>query len=211
MVSPGGSHGWIAQGFAAGFRGTLLVLAFLVAAAVARPADDWPVPRGPSREPVPYRYDVAVWKKVPRKFIEDTPACVLYAGTNFLVDQDGTIENVIHEITRLNGRKGIESLGEFHHISYNPAYEKLILHEIRVHKADGRSTDIDPEHVHLRDIGTDYQVYEQGKQLVISFPNLEVGDVIEVKWTVRGQEPRARGPVFHALQLRRRFLPGDPR
>src|SRR4051812_31839018 len=65
-------------------------------------AEDWPVPRGPSREPVVYRYDPAVWAKVPRDFLDDAPACVLYAGNTSLVEPDGTIENIVHEITRLN-------------------------------------------------------------------------------------------------------------
>ena len=39
------------------------------------------------------------------------------------------------------------------------------------------------------DVSTDFQVYNPDKQLVISFPSLEVGDVYEVKWTVRGKNP----------------------
>ena len=31
----------------------------------ARAAEAWPVPRGPSREPVPYQYDPTQWSRVP--------------------------------------------------------------------------------------------------------------------------------------------------
>ncbi len=171
-------------------------LALLPAGAAPSSAADWPVARGPSNEPVPYRYDPSAWKNVPREFLEDAPACTLYAGTTYLVDGDGTIENVVHEITRFNGRKGIEALGEFRHISYNPAYEKLTLNDARIHKHGGGDVVIEPKHVQLRDLGTDYQVYQQDKQLIISFPNLEVGDVIEVKWTVRGKNPEHDGQFF---------------
>ncbi|MFN4260571.1 MAG: DUF3857 domain-containing protein, partial [Gemmataceae bacterium] len=43
---------------------------------------------------------------------------------------------------------------------------------------------------------TDYQVYTPGKELVISFPSLEVGDVLDVKWTTRGRNPEHQGHFF---------------
>lgn len=159
--------------------------------------EDWPVPRGPSNEPVVYRYDPAVLKTIPKEFIEDAPACVIYSGMNYLIEGDGTIETVIHDITRFNGRKGIDKLGEYRNIFYTPAYQKLTLNEARVHKPDGRTVPIEPRHVQLRDLATDFQVYDRDKQLIISFPNLEVGDVIEVKWTTRGKNPEYQGRFFN--------------
>src|SRR5262249_20387954 len=101
-----------------------------------------------------------------------------------------------HDITRFNGRKGIDKLGEYRNIFYDPSYQKLTLNEARVHKPDGRVIAIEPRHVQLRDLATDYQVYDHDKQLIISFPNLEVGDVIEVKWTTRGKNPEHQGQLF---------------
>ena len=48
----------------------------------------------------------------------------------------------------------------------------------------------------LRDHNTDFQVYDGFKQLVISFPNLDVGDAVEVKWTLRGREPECQGHFY---------------
>ena len=174
----------------------LLGVALLLGPTSRAAAADWPVPRGPSREPEPYRYDATAWKQVPREFLDDAPACTLYAGLNHLVEADGTAETVTHEVTRFNGRKGIERLGDFHNIRYDPSFQKLTLNEARVHKAGGRAVPIEPAHVQLRDVRSDYQVYDHDKQLVISFPNLEVGDVIEVKWTVRGRNPEYAGQFF---------------
>ena len=50
--------------------------------------------------------------RVPREFLDDSAAVLLYAGNNYLVEKDGTLETVTHEVTRLNGRKGVEKLGE---------------------------------------------------------------------------------------------------
>jgi tetratricopeptide (TPR) repeat protein len=177
---------------------TLLVaLSLLSFVPAARCADvPWPVPRGASHEPAPYRYDPAAWKAVPHDFLDDAPACTLYNGTTHIVEADGTVETITHEVTRFNSRKAVEKLGEYKNIVYTPAYQQLTLHEARVHKPDGRTIDVQPRHAQLRDLTTDYQVYDRDKQLIISFPTLEVGDVIEVKWTVRGKNPEHQGQFF---------------
>ncbi len=177
------------------FARSLPVLIALVLLPAAR-AEDWPVPRGPSHEPVPYRYDPQLIAKLPRAFLEDAPCCMIYSGLTHLVEADGTVESISHEIIRFNGRKGIEKLGEYRSISYDPAYQKVTLNTARVLKADGRTVAIEPRHLQLRDLSTDYQVYDHDKQLVISFPNLEVGDAIEVKWSVRGKNPEYQGQFF---------------
>jgi tetratricopeptide (TPR) repeat protein len=182
----------------------LLALVLLGGLVPAARAEDWPVPRGPSHEPEPYRYDARKPPAVPGDFLDDAIACVLYAGNSYLVEADGTLETVTHEVTRLNGRKGIEKLGEYRNVTYDPAFQKLTLNEARIHKAGGGVVEVQPRHVQLRDVATDFQVYDREKQLVISFPSLEVGDVIEVKWTVRGKNPEHDGQFFT------RYSFGDP-
>ena len=171
-----------------------LLLAF--AAAAGRADDKWPVPVGPSHEPAPFHYDAKLWKDVPKDYLDDAAACILYAGTTYLVEPDGTVETVVHDVTRLNGRKGVEKLGEYRNIAYDPAYEALTLNTAVIHKADGHDAPIEARDVQLRDVATDYQVYDHEKQFIISFPNLEVGDTFEVKWTVRGKNPEHAGHFF---------------
>ncbi|HZY86395.1 MAG TPA: DUF3857 domain-containing protein, partial [Gemmataceae bacterium] len=157
----------------------LLVLGLLWSLTVrASAADALPIARGPSREPSPYRYDPAAVKRLPRAFLDDAAACVLYSGNTHLVGPDGTVETTTHEVTRLNGRKGVDKLGEYHNIVYDPSYQKLTLNTARIHKADGRAVEVRPAHLQLRDVATDYQVYDREKQLIISLPALEVGDVL---------------------------------
>src|SRR5262245_10626174 len=98
-----------------------------------------PVARGPAREPVPYRYEAKQWQQVPRTFLEDGPVCMLYAGTSYLIEADGTEETISHEIIRLNNRRGVELLGQYHKIIYDPSFQKLTLNEARLLKTDGRS------------------------------------------------------------------------
>lgn len=179
----------------------LAFVACLAPTNFGRADDPWPVQRGPSREPAPYRYDARLTPKIPREFLENAPACVLYAATSHRVEPDGTVETTSHEVTRLNGRKGIDNLGEYHHIYYDPHFQKLTLNVARIHKPGGRVVEIEPRHVQLRDVATDYLIYDHSKQLVLSFPNLEVGDVYEVKWTVRGKNPEFAPYFFTRYSL----------
>jgi tetratricopeptide (TPR) repeat protein/transglutaminase-like putative cysteine protease len=158
---------------------------------------DWPVPRGPARTAAPTRYDPAAARDVPADFLDDAPACFLYSGTTHRIEPDGTLETTTFELIRLNGRKGIEQLGQYRTITYVPTYESITLHEARIHKARGGVESVTADHVRLRDVNTDHLIYDPSKQVVISFPGLEVGDVLEVHWTTRGKHPEYQGQNFY--------------
>jgi transglutaminase-like putative cysteine protease/tetratricopeptide (TPR) repeat protein len=178
-------------------RQALLFIALPLLAVPARADEAWPVGRGPSREPDPYTYSARALAAVPRAILDDNVAVILYAGATYRIEPDGTIETTQHELTWLGGRRAIEKLGEFRGLSFTPAHQKATLHVARIHKPGGKVVDVEPRHVHLRDVGTDYQSYDTDKQLIVSFPGLEVGDVLEAKWTVRGKNPEHGGQFFH--------------
>ncbi|MFQ3592710.1 MAG: DUF3857 and transglutaminase domain-containing protein [Gemmataceae bacterium] len=162
------------------------------------------ITRGPSREPDPFRFQFKHVKELPKSLLDEATAIVLYAATTYRLEADGTIETTTHEVTRLNSRTAVEKLGEFRGMRYSPGYEKLTLHTVAIHKVDGSRVEVDNRHMHLRDVGTDYQSYDSDKQLIVSFPGLEVGDVIEAKWTTRGKNPEHDGQFFQ------RYRFGDP-
>src|SRR5262249_25958807 len=81
-------------------------------------------------------------------------------------------------------------------ITYDPSYQKLTLNEARILKKDGRLVAVEPRHAQLRDVSTDYLVYDRDKVLILSLPGLEVGDVFEAKWTVRGKNLEHDGRFF---------------
>ncbi|HEY1378844.1 MAG TPA: DUF3857 domain-containing protein, partial [Gemmataceae bacterium] len=175
---------------------------FVAVLALATPhvraeGQEWPVARGPARAAAPVAFDPAICKRVPAAFLDDAPACVLFSGTTQRLLPDGTVETTTQELTRLNGRKGIDQLGEYKNITYTPSYETVTLHVARVHKAKGGVVEVTPNHLHLRDVNAEHQIYDQSKQLVISFPGLEAGDVMEVHWTVRGKHPEYQGHFFN--------------
>lgn len=176
----------------------VLVVFLLAALAPSARAEgpQWPVSVGPPRSPAPVRYDPAAWNDVPAEFLEDAAACFLYSGTTERLESDGATESTTQEIIRLNRRKGIDQLGEYRTITFAPAYERVTLHAARVHKKNGGVIEVAPRHLQVRDVNTDHQIYDPSKQLVISFPGLEVGDTIEVHWTTRGRHPEHPGQLF---------------
>jgi tetratricopeptide (TPR) repeat protein/transglutaminase-like putative cysteine protease len=176
---------------------SVIGLALLVVSSSRANGPDWPVARGPARAAAPYRFDPTACTALPAGFLDDAAACILYSGTTHRIEADGTVETTTQELIRLNGRKGIDQLGEYRTITFTPAFEKVTLHEARVHKAKGGTETVAPRHVRLRDVNTDHQVYDLSKELVISFPGLEVGDVIEIHWTTRGKHPEYQGQLFY--------------
>jgi tetratricopeptide (TPR) repeat protein len=157
---------------------------------------EWPVPHSPAKASL-CKFDPAACKKLPSGFLDDAPACVLFSGTTHRLLPDGTLESTTQELIRLNGRKGIDQLGEYKTITYSPAYETVVLHEARVHKARGGIEPVAAKHVRVRDVNTDHQIYDPSKEVVISFPGLETGDVMEVHWTTRGKHPEYQGQYFY--------------
>src|SRR5207302_138097 len=143
-------------------------------------------------------------RDLPPEYLNDAAACYLYSGTVQSLAADGVLTSTTMEVIRLNTRRGIDQVGEYRSITFNPSYEKVTLHSARVHKASPdasapgvRIQEIDPRHVQIRDVNTDHQVYDSSKQVVISFPNLDLSDVIEVHWTVRRRQPEFGDQFFY--------------
>src|SRR5437773_1102515 len=158
-----------------------ITLVFLVAIAGRSAALEptWPVERGPAANPPPYVYKPESLRDLPAEYLNDAAACYLYSGTVQSLAADGVLTSTTMEAIRLNTRRGIDQVGEYRSITFNPSYEKVTLHSARVHKASPdasapgvRIQEIDPHHVQIRDVNTDHQVYDSSKQVVISFPNL---------------------------------------
>lgn len=155
---------------------------------------EWPIARAPAETKIKYSADML--RGVPAEYLQDAAACYLYSGTAHTLERDGTLNATTHELVRLNTRRGIDQMGEYQSITFNPSYEKVVLHNARVHKTNGAITEVAARHVHIRDTNTDHQVYDACKQVMVSFPDLEIGDVIDVCWTVSGRHPEFQDQFF---------------
>jgi transglutaminase-like putative cysteine protease len=164
----------------------------LIQPAVPVDSAAWPVARGPASYPLSAQFDPKMLAEAPPEFFEDYSACTLYRGSTYLVASDGTVEAIHHFLYRLNNRAAVEQDGEWP-LEFDPTFERLTLNVARVHAADGATRELRPEDVQVRDNNTDYQVYDQFKQAVLSFPGLKVGDVIELAFTTVGRDPSQEG------------------
>jgi tetratricopeptide (TPR) repeat protein len=141
-----------------------------------------PVPWGESREAQPYVYDAAVLERIPKAFLADHVCCYLLVKDDYRLDPEGYIQATHHYVARVNLRSGIGSMGDWP-LPFDSTCETVMLNAARLHKPDGRVVDVAPEDIHVRDENTDYLNYDLTKNVVVSFSNLETGDVVEVKYT----------------------------
>ena len=112
----------------------------------------------------------------------------LYSGLTALVSDDGVVEDIHHSLVKLNNAAAVEEQGECRFF-YEPDFQTITLNEARVHTARGTVVEVRPEHVQVRDANTDYQIYANTREVIVSFPGLGVGDVIELQWTTKGRDP----------------------
>lgn len=165
----------------------LLLLALLLNLARAQDAPR-PVRRAPASIPKAVEYRPALLRDVPLDWWDEYPAVCLYSSLTALVSEDGDVEEIHHSLVKLNNAAAVEEQGECRFF-YEPDFQTITLNEARVHTARGTVVEVRPEHVQVRDSSTDYQVYANTREVIVSFPGLGVGDVIELQWTTKGRDP----------------------
>jgi hypothetical protein len=155
----------------------------------------WPIRWEVESEPASCRstYDPAQGKDVPANFREG-PACFLLRNVTYLLEHNGPGRVITHEVIRCNDWWGVDSFRQHREIVWEDD-DAIALHLARAHKAGGGTVEVRPEHLHVlrpgalrtreRDLGEN--IILPVKQLLLFFPNLEPGDVIEVKWSRSGK------------------------
>jgi hypothetical protein len=179
--------------------GSALAVSLTAAAAGATgESAQWPVPRGPSREPDPVVYNAELLAKVPEELLTEHEACYLVGRDVHEVLPDGKVRITHHFIARVNARSALESLGDWP-LWFDASCEQATLNEARIHKPDGRTIEVAPEDVHLRDENTDYFQFDEFKNIIVSFSQLAVGDVVEVKYTRVLTDPQFTNQYFSSF------------
>jgi Domain of Unknown Function with PDB structure (DUF3857)/Transglutaminase-like superfamily len=169
---------------------SLAWVAVLFVVAPISAEERWPVKRGPSPEPLPYRYQPGDLHQIPSEFLERDDGCIVYLADVRLIQvrpgEPGALGDwVHHRVIRCNRPAAFFQVGEFRDIRFDPDVESLTLNEAAVHKPDGSVLEVRPDQVRVRDVNTDFLKYRDTKMVIVSLSGLEAGDVIDVKWTVR--------------------------
>lgn len=195
--------GFLSVGLGGIPRLTLLICsAILPGLARPLPAEDATpmVVREPSAEIDPVVYDPAMAQQAPADVLEEYSACYLLNREVHQLSSDGRVSVTQHLIARINSRDALEATGDWP-LWFDPYSESIVLHVARVHKANGQVVDVPKEDLHFRDENTDFQVFDVYKYLVVSFSQLAVGDVVELKYSRRQSAAQYGGQLFGRTEL----------
>jgi hypothetical protein len=157
--------------------------------------------RGPAPAWAPLPENPQDASRVPAEWLEEHGAIFLHNSTRLLLSPDGTTTTTSTQILRLLGRKAISTLGDHRDIVFDPSYETCVLHHAFVVGGNGQRRELESRHCQVRDMVTDYAVYQNDKQAILSFPGLQVGDTVVVQWSTTGKNPEYQGQCFGRFSL----------
>jgi len=91
---------------------------------------------------------------------------------------------------RVDNQEGLSNLGQFS-LNYDPSYEELILHFVRIRRQGTVISEMDKIQIQVlqREASMEYLMYDGSKNLHIIVPDLRVGDILEYAYTTRGSNP----------------------
>lgn len=117
-----------------------------------------------------------------------------------------TQERFIHIAEKFLSTSGVEANSRLS-FSFDPAYQKLILHKIVIHRGRDVMDQLDPSKIRViqqeRDL--DRLIYNGAKTAVLFLEDVRVGDWVEYSYTIRGRNPRENPHFYDAMQLRWAF------
>ena len=117
-----------------------------------------------------------------------------------LVDQQGNLEpraSFYHEARRITSESGVQN-GSAITVSFDPSYQKLIFHFIRIIRGDTAAERLDRSQVKVfqRERDLEAFLYDGSFSANCQLEDVRVGDVIEYAYTVEGANPVMKGKYF---------------
>ncbi len=117
------------------------------------------------------------------------------SGQYLLVDDQVRVserhaERYAHTAYRIVTREGLDSLSRLE-VEFDPAWAQVVVHELRVFR-DGRWHDrLEGAHATvIREEASLWQhIFDGTRKLVVVMPDVRVGDVVDVSWSVDGLDP----------------------
>lgn len=102
-------------------------------------------------------------------------------------------------------------------IEFNPSYEEITLHQLKIHRSDRTINQLFPHHIKIlqREKRLEEQLYTGIKSLYIFLEDVRIGDVIEYSYVVKNTDPVSNHTFFYNIffsgtssisQIRERLL-----
>ena len=130
---------------------------------------------------------------------EATPPAGQEAGYYYLLldEQENTSrqEQYLHYVYKILTSEGIQGMSDLS-IEFDPAYQKLIFHAVRVHR-NGKLIDqqSNPIQTIQREQSMDRFLYDGSLTAILNLTDIRVGDIIEYAFTRKGYNPAYNGHV----------------
>jgi transglutaminase-like putative cysteine protease len=107
-----------------------------------------------------------------------------------------------HFATQAMNGDGVEQAAHIT-IDFDPSYETLALHSVKVHRGGHAMSRLNPANVHVlqREKDLEARIYDGRKTANVLLEDVRIGDVVEVDYTIRGLNPAFRGPIFGDYDL----------
>jgi transglutaminase-like putative cysteine protease len=123
------------------------------------------------------------------------------AGTYFLlVDRQENVDRrayYYHDIRKITSENGVQS-GASISVSFNPAFEKLTFHAVRLIRSNVSSDRLNRSQIKLIPTKEDSQelVYDPHYTAQTVLDDVRVGDLIERAYSIEGENPMRKGKYF---------------
>ncbi|MBI1354938.1 MAG: DUF3857 domain-containing protein [Acidobacteria bacterium] len=127
---------------------------------------------------------------------EATPDAAKWGDSRYLLVEDQVRTSrsdearYFHRAQQVISPRGISDVSEVV-LSFDPSYERLEIHSIRIHRGDRRIDALDPAQLKTlqQEKELDRRIYNGALQVVAMLPDVRVGDVVEWSWTTSGRNP----------------------
>jgi transglutaminase-like putative cysteine protease len=118
----------------------------------------------------------------------------------------GTKERYLHIAEKFLSTAGVEANSRLS-FSFDPAYEKLILHKIVIHRGSEILDQLDPAKIRViqQEKDLDRLIYNGARTAFLFLEDVRVGDWVEFAYTIRGRSPLGKGHFYDSMQLRWSF------
>ncbi|MFN3698655.1 MAG: DUF3857 domain-containing protein, partial [Dictyoglomus sp.] len=119
-------------------------------------------------------------KPIPQEFL-DFPAIILLDQKERIVYKDGSSTVVYHKLIKINKEEGKDKYGEII-IDYDSSFERVRIIRARTIKSDGK--EIEATSIQDFSIASDYPLYTDQRQIVISMPSVEKDAILECYYMI---------------------------
>jgi len=164
---------------------------------------------GSAAEPVWRVGPVPVWV-VDSKAAEATPGLapkdssdgqryLLYAHEIRVAE---STHSYLHTTRLITNEAGLQATSQLN-VEIDPSYQTLTLHYVRVKRGKALIDELDPQAVKLvqREANLENQVYDSRQSAVLFLPDLRIGDVVDLAYTLSGSDPTLEGVYDGQLLL----------